>query len=147
MNPNRKTFGRLTINGDSISLGHATVREIIQRAIEQYGKKRYEGEQLKMAIEISDMKMAGNESVLTREQQLEAEMQSLFTPVEAEVFPGVTAAEALEAFESPEYRAYEQICEPTKRIGVPDQTITEIREAYAQKFPNVFPHSPVWRAQ
>lgn len=143
MNPERIVYGRLTINDDRIDLGRASVRVMMQRFIEQYAKKRYDGEKLRLTIELADDKLTT--TILSREAQLEQEAQQLYVSPDEEVFPGVTAARAMEVMDTPEYIAYAHICEPANRIGVPDDTIEQVREAYKSRFSDCFDHFPLWR--
>lgn len=146
MNPNRKCFGRLTINDDRIDLGFASVQELIKRLVDKYTAKRYDGEQLRLVVEISDTQLT-HTSLLSREAQLEAEFQSLIVPASDldEIFPGVSTARVLEAYESESYQQYLLICDPNKRIGLSVAETDLIRDTYQSEFPDVFDHVPVWQ--
>lgn len=145
MNLERDVYGRLTINGERQTLGRASVKLITQRFMEQYKLATYRGEKLQLIIEISDDPFT-SASLMSREQQLEAEMQSLInTNQDDEAFPGVTLARVSEVMATREYSDYEHICEPSNRIGVEPSQITSIRQAYTDLFPDCVQHFPLWR--
>lgn len=144
MNPNRIVHARLSLANDKIDLGRASFQEIIKRLIDQYANRRYQGDKLRLVLEISDDPLS-LEPLLSREAQLEAEMLSLAVPDSEEAFPGVTFARVHEVMASPIYEQYNHLCEPANRIGVPDSMIQSIKDQYSANFPDCIEHFPLWR--
>ena len=147
MNPNRAIYGRLTINDEKKSLGRAPgINEMLQRIQQQYLKSEYRGENLRLIVELSFEEIPQFESIMSRQQQLEAEAQSMMiTDQSEEVFPGITLARVNEVYFSPEYKAYEHVCAPENRIGLDESEIARIRQSYAERFPDCIDKFPLWR--
>lgn len=144
MNFDREYFGRLTIHDSKIDLGFAPLAIVLQRATNQLMKaKTPNAAALNIAIELSTSKLP-DVGILSREQSLLNEMQSLAVDDDEEIYPGITASRVAEVFDTPECAAYRKICEPANRIGLTPEECDAIRGAYASRFPDCFPHFPKW---
>jgi len=144
MNLDRIVHGRLTINDEKISLGRASFATMLLRIGEQYDKKKYDGNQLRVIIEIGDKPMS--ETLMSRDEQIAQEFASLpIADAGEEIFPGVTVAEAMAAMDTEVYQNYEHICEPANRMGMPDSHIQTIKSAFELNYPKLVGHSPIWR--
>ncbi|MGL5935893.1 MAG: hypothetical protein ACRCZI_09765 [Cetobacterium sp.] len=144
MAPDTLLFGRLTHNGKRINLGRAPITILLTRALEEMRKLR-KSDEMVIQMEFGTSKLPDSttfDKLTVIEQQL---AQNIMTdPNEESPFPGITIGRVTEVMMSPQYIAYEAICEPTKRMGLPDFDITMIRDSYVTKFPDCSPHFPKW---
>ena len=145
MNPTRKMFGRITINGKRESLGASPYPILIQRAIQLMDRSRVDGKEIFVTFEISSIPLP-EASIFSRESQIEQSLASLMiTDADEESpFPGITIGRVAEVMSSPEYQGYALVCEPDKRIGVPDSHIELLRTQYQLFAPDCFEHFPKW---
>lgn len=144
MNPDTPLYGRITTGQTRTSLGRAAISTLMIRAMEQIRKTRH-AETLVIQIELSPSKLQDSStfdrhSILAAEQaQLAVDSSSGESP-----FPGISLARVAEAIASPEYAAYEKICDPEQRIGLNEATIKSITESYSSAFPDCFSSFPRW---
>lgn len=144
MNMDRPYFGRVTVNDSKIKLGKTELIEVLKRLVVQLSEhKSPSTSRIQIIVELSTDPLPES-SIMSREQTLALEMQSLIVDDSEEVFPGVTAARVAEVMVTPEYEAYRLICEPDKRIGVPDHDIALIRSTYFSMFPDCIMYFPLW---
>lgn len=145
MNPDRKVFGRMTLNGTKIDLGRANFSIVMQRLMEQYRNKRYEGEKLQIIVEIADDPLPAT-SIMSRDEQIAHEFANLpMAAPDEEAFPGVTMQRVAEVMSDPLYDQWNELCKPDNRIGIPQSHIDSIRDQYRTQFPDCFDHFPVWK--
>lgn len=144
MNPDRPIYARVTIGSQKIDLSKSPdLRTFIIRLTEQMGKSRLDTDAVGI-VEYSFSSLPHN-LTLDRETQLMHEMKGLYTPDDEEVFPGVTAARAVEAYQSESFKNYQLIAaNPDKRIGLSNGDIDLIKSLYFEEFPDVADHIPPW---
>lgn len=148
MNLDRNLFGRVTINDQQISLGHAPIVELAKRLIEQYRRaKSSNSGRISIIVEISERQLLDS-SLMNDEQRLLNEFNSLissFDPDEPTDWPGITMGRVAEVSSSPEYQRYQMIAtNPSRRIGLSHNEINQIKSAYFDLFPDCAPHFPTW---
>jgi hypothetical protein len=144
MSPDTPMFGRVTINGNRISLGRAGTTTLLIRLAQQLRKVRPSDDSV-IQVELSRNNLPDSTTFdkLAREEQQFAER--VITDRDAlSPWPGVTVGTVALAMESPEYIAYNEICDPQKRIGMSDLKIQRIIDAYATLFPDCISHFPKW---
>lgn len=136
MNINRPLFGRITINNKTTSLGKGTIGDMITRIHEQYAKAPFIKDTNPFIIEMSFHKLPDGKMLMTREQQLEHEMQSLMnTDLDAKVIDDkYSIREAEEVMKDSLYEEYKVLCDPAKRIGVDNDYILRIKHEYETKY-------------
>lgn len=147
MNINAKLFGRVRINDSEYDIGHAKFGELMIRASQV--AHAHKGEAANIEIRLNKDKLLILNDVLSPEEAARREFDSFARsapPADAvELFPGVTVAEAAEAEASPEGQAYKQLCNSSKRLGLSQSIIDEIKSRYFSRFPKVAPHYPIWQ--
>lgn len=149
MNPNRAIYGRLTINGEKKSLGKAPgINEILQRIQQQFIKHEYRGNDLKLLVELSFDELPKFESLMTREQQLEAEFAQMSQVDPDAIFleeTGLTHKQLSIICADPLFIQYQEICDPAKRMGLDESFIARIRDEANAKFEPHLHHLAKWR--
>lgn len=145
MNPQRSLFGRVTINGKRTDLGFATLNAMFIRAAQVYAATQSRGSEINIIIELSAAKLPDS-SILNREAIIEQSLvaQIITDPDEESPFEGITMGRVQEAMASPEYQAWAQLCQPDNRIGIDQDEIIRIADAYRSRFPDCAPHFPRW---
>lgn len=144
MNLDTPLFGRLTVSGKRITLGRGTISTLMIRAVEQVKQIRLSEDGV-IQIEISKAKLQDattfdKYSIL--EQQVAA--QTMTNPDDESPFPGITIGRVAEVMVTPEYEAYEKICDPARRVGITSFDMEMIRDSYVSKFPDCAQHFPKW---
>ncbi len=144
MNPARETFGRLTIGTHKHTLGKAPgFAETLVRAAQVLKAERVTDTTV-VVIELSFSRLP-EASSLDRESQLLNELNShVLTDPDEEIYPGVTLGRIQEVMLSESFIAYNELCQPDKRVGVEQSTIDLTRAKYEQAFPDCWPHFPLW---
>ena len=144
MNTDRPIYGRLTVAGNKHSLGHApNLFEAFRRAAVSLSNLRVTDAHT-ILIELSFSKLADS-TILDRETQLLHEMKDhMLTDPNIEIYPGVPLSRMHEAMMSPEYDAYNAVCQPDKRIGLDPETILQIKKSYEAAWPDCYRHFPLW---
>lgn len=144
MSPDTPLFGRITIGSNRINLGRGGFSLLMTRATEQLQKHRV-GDDTVIQIECSRNRLQDAttfDKLQVIEQQLGAQ---IVTDLDSESpFPGITIGRVAEAMASPEYTAYEAICDPHKRMGLTQGDVEDIRGRYELLFEDCFPHFPKW---
>jgi hypothetical protein len=144
MSPDTPMFGRITINANRISLGRAGTTTLLIRVAQQLRKLRPTDDAV-VQIELSRNNLPDSSTFnkLAREEQQFA--ARVITDLDApSPWPGVTVGTVARAMESPEYIAYNEICDPQKRMRLSDAEIQRIIDAYATLFPDCISHFPKW---
>lgn len=144
MSPDIAFFGRITIDGKRSTLGRSSYATILTRAAEQIRLARAKEESL-IQIEISRGKFLDS-TTFDKSALMEQELaqNSLTDPNDESPFPGITVGRVAEVMESPEYQAYEAICDPHKRNGLAASYVNSIILEYHETFPDCHPHFPKW---
>jgi hypothetical protein len=144
MSPDTPLFGRVTINGNRVSLGRAGTTTLLIRLAQQLRKIRPTDDTV-IQVELSRNNLPDSTTFdkLAREEQQFAER--VITDKDApSPWPGVSVGTVALAMESLEYIAYNEICDPEKRMGMSDSEIQRITDAYATLFPDCISHFPKW---
>lgn len=144
MNLDTPLFGRLTVSGKRITLGRGTISTLMIRAVEQVKQIRLSEDGV-IQIEISKAKLQDattfdKYSIL--EQQVAA--QTMTNPEDESPFPGITIGRVAEVMMTPEYEAYEKICDPANRVGLTTWQILDIKSAYHSVALDCVEHFPKW---
>lgn len=144
MSPDTPLFGRITLNGNRISLGRGGTTTLFVRALEQIRKLRV-GDDMVIQIEMSrgPLPDATTFDKLARaEQQLS---ERVITDTDApSPFPGITVGRVAEVMMTPEYERMNEICDPEKRMTMTPQEINEIQWAYQKVAPDCWRFFPVF---
>lgn len=142
MSPDTPLFGRITIGSSRISLGRAGTTTLFVRALEQIRKLRVSEEHV-IQIELSRAPIPDSTTFdkLARQEQQFAE-RLVTDPNAMSPFPGLTVGQVAEAMASPEYEAFNEICNPEKRIGLTPEQINEIQWTYQRAFPECAKYFP-----
>lgn len=145
MNPQRSLFGRVTINGKRTDLGFATLNAMFIRAAQVYAATQSRGSEINIVIELSAAKLPDT-SILNREAMVEQSLaaQIVVDPSEESPFEGITMGRVQEAMASPEYQQWAAYCDPANRIGIDQDQVTKVADAYRSRFPDCAPHFPRW---
>lgn len=157
----KKYFAALIINqsNESISLGHAELSVIEQRANHQIDKfTRESGQSINSAqIHFAETKeqleslkapkSPDSKPELSWSEQWALDNPDLITPIEEveSPIPGVSLEYWLERRNSPIYDTWNLFCcFPDKRIGVPQSVIDEARDSWFKHAPEIAPYFPKW---
>lgn len=144
MSPDSKLYGRLTVGANRSSLGHAPLNVLLVRASQEIQKAKHREEMI-ITLEMSPSRLPDStvfDKAAVIEQQLSS---SIITDADAESpFPGITVGRVAEVMMSPEYVAYESICEPEKRMGLSQPDIDRITQEYHNLARDCFQHFPKW---
>lgn len=144
MSPESKLYGRLAIGAARTSLGHAPMNVILIRAAEEIKKAKHREDML-ITLEMSPSRLPDStlfDKTSVMEQQLAA---NISTDMDAESpFPGITIGRVAEVMMTPEYNAYEAICDPLKRQGLSQSDIDRITQEYHAVARDCFEHFPKW---
>ncbi len=144
MSPDTPIFGRLTLGSNRINLGRGGFHILMVRAAEQLQKHRI-GDDTVIQIEMCRNRLQDAttfDKLQVIEQQLGAQ---IITDADAESpFPGITVGRVAMVMMTPEYVAYESICEPEKRMGLSQGDIDRITQEYHSIARDCFPHFPKW---
>lgn len=148
MNLDRKLFGRVTLNSQTVSLGHAPIIELAKRLIEQYRlAKSPNSGKVSILVEISHEQLSAA-GLLSDEQRLMNEFNQLLSTSsqdEETDWPGITMSRVAEVSSTPEFQAYQLIAtNPNKRLGLTALQIERIKLAYFAIAPDCAPHFPTW---
>jgi hypothetical protein len=145
MNLNRVMFGRINIGSKRHSLGQANLATLLIRMRSILDSARVDSKEVLITVEMSTSALPES-STFSRESQIEQSLASLMiTDADEESpFPGITIGRVAEVMSSPEYQGYALVCEPDKRIGVPDSHIELLRTQYQLFAPDCFEHFPRW---
>jgi hypothetical protein len=137
MNPHRRLYARLTINDKKYDLKSPPgIAELAQRLAAQYRAHKYTGEKLVGILEFS-FEPLPNLSILSREQQLEAEFDSMINKDPDNIIfeeTGLTNRQLGEIWNDELFQTYQTLCEPEKRIGVDESFIQDIKLRAHEKF-------------
>lgn len=144
MSPDSKLYGRLSIGVNRTSLGHAPLTILLVRASQEIQKAKHR-EEMVITLEMSPTRLPDStvfDKASVMEQQLSA---NIITDPDAESpFPGITMGRVSDVMMTPEYTAYEAICEPEKRMGLGQGDIDRITQEYHAIAKDCFPHFPKW---
>jgi hypothetical protein len=143
MSPDTPLFGRITIGANRISLGRAGTTALMIRVLEQMRKVRASEDSV-IQIELSRAPLpdATTFDRLARQEQQLAE-RVITDPDAASPFPGITVGRVAEVMSSPEYEAFNEVCDPDKRAGLSPDEVNNIQWAYQRAFPDCAPFFPV----
>jgi hypothetical protein len=137
-------FARLTHGAKRISLGRGPIHVVLTRAMEEMRKIRKQDEMI-IQLELGTSRLMDSTTFNHAAIQEQAFAQNIQHDHFAESpFPGITIGRVAEVMMTPEYQAYEAICQPDKRMGLSLTDIDEIRIAYHTIAPDCFPHFPKW---
>lgn len=144
MSPETPLFGRLTLGSNRISLGRAGFATLFLRATGELHKHRV-GDDVVVQIEMSRNKLPDS-TTFDKASIIEHSIAAqILTDQNAESpFPGITVGRVTEVMMSPEYAAYEAICDPIKRLGLTNFAIDGARLTYELCFPDCAPYFPKW---
>ncbi len=144
MSPDTPLFGRMTLGSNRVSLGRGGFNILMIRASEQLQKHRVSDDTV-IQIECSRNRLQ-DATTFDKMQVVEQQLATkVITDHSADSpFPGITVGRVAEVMMSPEYLAYEAICEPDKRMGLSMTDIEEILLAYHTFAADCFPHFPKW---
>lgn len=145
MSPDTPMFGRMTIGTNRVSLGRAGSTTLLVRVSEQLRKLR-PNDSTVIQIEFSRSPLPDSSTFdkLAREEQQFAERIQT-NPDAPSPWPGITVGTVAQAMASPEYEMYNEIAsDPTKRIGMTQEEIDRIINAYGTMFPDCISHFPRW---
>lgn len=144
MSPETPMFARLTHGAKRINLGRAPINVLMIRAMEEMKKIRKQDEMV-LQIEFGTSRLMDSttfDRVAIQEHQFN---ENIITDSNAESpFPGITIGRVAEVMMTPEYAAYEAICDPLKRQGLSQIDIQEITIAYHTIARDCFPYFPKW---
>jgi hypothetical protein len=142
MSPDTPMFGRITIGTNRISLGRAGTTTLLVRVSEQMRKLRATEESI-IQIELSRSPLpdATTFDRLARQEQQFAERIET-DPTAESPWPGITIGRVSECMASPEYEAFNEICDPEKRMLLTPEQINEIQWAYQRAYPDCARHFP-----
>lgn len=144
MSPDTPLFGRLTLGSNRINLGRGGMSVLLIRASEQVQKHRI-GDDTVIQIEMCRNKLMDSttfDRAAVVEQQLAGNI--ITDHNEESPFPGITIGRVADVMMTPEYVAYEAICEPEKRMGLSQPDIDRITQEYHAIAKDCFPHFPKW---
>lgn len=144
MSPDTPLFGRLTVGGNRVSLGRAGTTVLLIRVAQQLRKIRPADDTI-IQIELSRNNLPDSSTFnrQAREEQLFAE-RVIVNPDEMSPFPGITIGRVAEVIASPEYEAFNEICDPEKRMTLSPAEIEQIRNDYLAIARECFQHFPKW---
>ncbi len=144
MSPDSKVYGRVTIGGNRVSIGHASVSVMLIRAGQEIQKAKHRAEMV-IQIELSPTRLL-DATTFDKAAKIEHELSTHFitNPDEDSGFPGVTIRRLTEAMDSPEYKAYAEICDPEKRMSLNEEFIQDTIQAFEVRFPDCFQYFPKW---
>ncbi len=144
MSPDTPLFGRMTLGSNRVSLGRGGFNILMIRASEQLQKHRVSDDTV-IQIECSRNRLQ-DATTFDKMQVVEQQLATqIITDHSADSpFPGITVGRVAEVMMSPEYLAYEAICEPSKRMGLSASEINSIILNYHETFPDCHLHFPKW---
>lgn len=146
MSPDTPMFGRLTLGANRVSLGRGGSTTLLIRVAEQLRKLRPTDDTV-IQIELSRNHLPDSstfDKLARAEQQLS---QRVITDANApSPFPNITVGRVAEVMATPEYMAYEAICEPNNRITLSENDIADIIHAYTRIAPECISYFPKWVA-
>lgn len=139
MNPNRKLFAKLTINGTEYDLkSPPSFGDLMNRLHAQFLAHKAVNNKCSGILEFSFEPI--QDSLLSYEQRLEKEiMANAITDLDAVMLEDengreYTIREVDAVLADPIHDAYRVIADPAKRIGMDQAEITRIKEAYESKY-------------
>lgn len=137
-------FGRVTIGANRISLGRAGTTTLLIRVAEQLRKIRPADDTV-VQIELS-RNLLPDATTFNQLARAEAQFAErvIVDPTLESPFPGITIGRVAEVMATPEYEAYEAICEPDKRMSMTLEEIREIIRAYSEIAFDCITHFPKW---
>lgn len=144
MSPDTPMFGRITIGANRISLGRGGSTALLVRVAEQLRKIRPSDDTV-IQIELSRNHLpdATTFDRLARTEQQFAE-RVITDPTQESPFKGITVGRVAEVMMTPQYEAYEAICEPEKRMTMTRDEILEVVRAYSEIAFDCITHFPKW---
>lgn len=144
MSPDSPLFGRITIGSARKSLGHAALSLLMIRAAEEIRRAKHRDDLL-ITLEFSPSKLPDS-TVFDRASVIEQQVAShCITDLSAESpFPGITVGRVAAVMMTPEYAAYEALCEPDRRQGLTTPEIERIMADYFAVAPDCYQHFPKW---
>ena len=144
MSPESKLFGRVSIGANRSSLGHAPLNILLVRASQEIQKAKHR-EDMIITLEMSPSKLPDS-TVFDKATVIEQQLATAIVtdPNEESPFPGITVGRVAEVMMTPEYVAYEEICEPDKRMGLLPSEIDRITQEYFAIARDCFDHFPKW---
>lgn len=145
MNPNAKLFGMIKINDSEYSLGNSTFGQLLIRATQVAANHKGEASLISIRMSKADLMTFNESPEEILRAQFESNLATAPAAAEVELFPGITVQQAYDAEATPEGQAYKQICNPSKRLGLTQITIEQIKVAYYNRFPSIAPFYPVWQ--
>lgn len=144
MSPETPMFARLTHGAKRINLGRAPINVLMIRAMEEMKKIR-KADEMVLQLEFGTSKLMDSTTFDRAAIQEQEFAQNLVTDRDAESpFPGITIGRVADVMMTPEYTAYEAICEPEKRMGLSQPDIDRITQEYHAIAKDCFPHFPKW---
>lgn len=144
MSPDTPMFGRITIGANRTSLGRAGTTTLLIRVAEQLRKVRPSDDTV-VQIELS-RNLLPDSTTFDKLSRAEAQFAErvIADPTTASPFPGITVGRVAEVMATPEYEAFEAICEPEKRMSMTLEEIREITAAYSEVAFDCITHFPKW---
>ena len=144
MSPDTPMFGRLTVGANRVSLGRAGTTTLLIRLAQEIRKLRPNDDTV-IQVELSRSPIPDSTTFdrLARSEQQLAER--IITNLDAQSpFPYITVGRVAEVMATPEYEAYNEICEPDKRMTLSQEAIEHIIQAYTHSAPDCIAHFPKW---
>lgn len=144
MSPESKLYGRLTVGANRSSIGHAPLNVLLVRASQEIQKAKHREEMI-ITLEMSPSRLPDStvfDKAAVIEQQLSSSI--ITDPNSESPFPGITVGRVAEIMMTPEYIAYEAICEPDKRMGLNSVEVELIRFTYQSAYEDCFQYFPKW---
>ena len=146
MSPETLMFGRLTHGSKRINLGRGPIHIVLTRAVEQMKQLRKQDEMV-IQIELGTSKLMDSTTFDRAAIQEQEFAQNIETDPDTDSpFPGITIGRVTEVMMTPEYNAYEAICDPLKRQGLSQPDIDRITQEYHSVARDCFDHFPKWIA-
>lgn len=133
MRLDREHFGRVTINGTQVDLGHAPFSVMLRRVMEQYLKHQAVNKRSRVLIEFSEERITSDIDPLKR---LEMEFQPEYNSRDEEVSPGITMGALADAVTEPTFQRWQLIsCTPANRMKLSGEEVAAIRDEFDSKYP------------
>ena len=144
MSPDTPLFGRITLGANRISLGRAGTTTLFVRALEQIRKLRPSDDAvIQLEMSRSPLPDATTFDKLARAEHQLAE-RIVTDPDQPSPFPGITVGRVAEVMSTREYEAYNELCEPDKRMGLSQDEINAVYSAYWNVAADCIAHFPKW---
>lgn len=135
MNPNRKMFARLTINGVKYDLkSPPNFQELLRRFMIQYERAPGTGKCTGI-LEFSYDELPADTTIMSREDQLAHEMQALMSDgEEIHEESGFTFAQIADMSDDSQVELYKRYSIAANRVGIPDSDIEAVKADVLARF-------------